>query len=86
MQCIEIYLYEQTFRLFCTQKSIFFYFTYPFLQTPTSVYLFYTSIQLNIHSFTSFLLFPHSLHFSLTDSTLPKNTKILNARATTKKC
>ena len=71
---------------FAYKNLFFFYFTYPFLQIPTSVYLFYTSIQLNIHSFTSFLLFPHSLHFSLTDSTLPKNTKILNARATTEKC
>ena len=40
-----------------TKIYFFFYFTYPFLQTPTSVYLFYTYIQLNIHSFTIFYYF-----------------------------
>ena len=62
-------------------KNYFFYFTHQFLQNThisLSILLIY-SIKYSF--FYNFLLFPHSLPLSLTNPTLLKNTKILNARA-----
>ena len=68
--------------VYFAQKNYFFYFIHQFLQNT------YISLSiLHIYSikysfFCNFLLFPHSLPFSLTYPTLSKNTKILNARTT----
>ena len=63
---------------FTQKKTIFFYFTHLFLQN-THVSLSILHIySIKYSFFYNFLLFSHSLHLSLTDITLPKNTKILN--------
>ena len=65
-----------------TKKLLFFYFTHSFLQN-THISRSILHIYLIKYSFfCNFLLFPHSLPFSLTYPTLSKNTKILNARTT----
>ena len=78
----QLHQLMQTFRIFCTKKNYFFYFTNPFLQN-THISLSILHIySIKYSFFYNFLLFPHSLPLSLTDPTLPKNTKILNARVT----
>ena len=70
------------FFVYFAQKNYFLYFTHQFLRnTHISLSILHIySIKYLI--FYNFLLFPHSLPLSLTNPTLPKNTKILNARAT----
>ena len=68
------------FIYFCIKKYYFFCFTNSFLQNihiNLSILHIY-SIRYSL--FYNFLLFPHSLLLSLTNPTLPKNTKILDAQ------
>ena len=71
----------QTFHLFCTKKLLFLFYTLIFIKhLHQSIYSTYLFNKIFIF-FYNFLLFPYSLPLSLTNPTLPKNTKILNARA-----
>ena len=71
----------QAFRLFCTQKKLFLFCTPVFTKHPYQSFILYI-YSIKCSFFYNFLLFPHSLSLSLTNSTLTKNTKILNVRAT----
>ena len=63
------HLHVQNFLHFAHLKPIFSILHIYFYKTPTSVYLFYTFIQQNIHSFTFLLLLSHSWPLSLSDPT-----------------
>ena len=68
-------MWMQTFCLFCTKKTtFFFFFTHQFLQN-THINLSILHIySIKYSFFYNFLLFPHSLPLSLTDPTLPMIT------------
>ena len=70
--------------LFRIQKNYFFFLFYTHIFTKYLYQFIYSTHLFNkiFISFTNYFLFPHLLFLSLTDPTLKKNTKILNAQVT----